>query len=490
MKTLRSKILMAGATAIALSAASAGNAQAPRLMAPPLAADGTLSFADLVERVSPAVVSILVEREVEAPAFPSQFEEFFNFRFGQPNRGQGDPFAEPGVRRLEAQGSGFFIDKDGHIVTNNHVIADADNVRVRLADGAEVDAEVIGTDPLTDLAVLKIEPPKGQAYVEFADDVSLRVGDWVLAVGNPYGLNGTVTSGIVSAVGREGFGRSAQFTDFIQIDAPINRGNSGGPTFDLKGRVVGVNTAIYSTTGGSVGIGFAIPAKIAKETVRQLIANGSVTRGWLGIQLQELTTELAAALELKTQSGVLVGEVIDNTPAAKAGLQDGDLITEIAGVKVDSPNALSRRVAAYSPGDKVKVKLVRDGKPKTLNVTLGLRNEDSLADNAGGGANDNADPLSSDVGLRVSELSDELREQFRVPNDVKGVVVTGVRPGSPAQDAGLRPGAVILEIEGDAVANKKDLTAKIEAAKKSGKEAVLMRMQFGPNRQFAALTLK
>lgn len=484
MKSIRSGLLLASVAAISLGAAQA---QAPRLMAPPASADGTLSFADLVERVSPAVVSILVEREVQAPTVPSQFEEFFNFRFGQPERDV-DPFAEPGVRRLEAQGSGFFINDDGYIVTNNHVVADADVVRVRLANGDEVDAELVGTDPLTDLAVLKVDAPSRQAHVEFADDVSLRVGDWVLAVGNPYGLNGTVTSGIVSAIG--GQNRENQYLDFIQIDAPINRGNSGGPTFDLKGRVVGVNTAIYSPTGASVGIGFAIPAKVAKETVRQLIDNGEVTRGWLGIQLDEVTTELAAALGLKNKAGVLVNDVIDGTPAADAGLEAGDVIIEIAGTKVDNPNALSRRVASFPPGEKVRVKVLRDSKQKTLNVTLGRRDDLAVASSDDRPSNDNDDTLSSDVGLRVSSLTDELRQQFRVPRNVDGVVVTAVRPGSPAESAGLQPGAVILEVENEPIGSAAQLRDKIENAKDDGKDAVLIRMQFGPNKQFGALSLE
>lgn len=483
MKT-RSGFLMAGAAAVALGGASLAMAQAPRLMAPPVAADATPSIADLVERVSPAVVSVLVEREVERPPLPSQFEEFFRFRYGEPE-GEGDPFGD-GSRRMQAQGSGFFIDDDGHIVTNNHVVADADEVRIRLADGTEIDAEIVGADPLTDLAVLKIEADRNQPFVEFAEGVNLRVGDTVVAVGNPFGLGGTVTSGIVSAIG--GQNRENQYIDFLQIDAPINRGNSGGPTFDLKGRVVGVNTAIFSPTGGNVGIGFAIPAKIASNTVEQLIASGSVTRGWLGIGLQELTTELAAALELKSKDGVLVGEVLEGTPAAKAGLKDGDLIVEISGDKVANPNELSRRVAAYAPGEKVRVKVLRDGREKTVNVTLGARDEDS--ENADAPAADGNDDLSSNVGLRVSELNEALRQQFRVPRDVEGILVTAVRPGSPAQKAGLRPGVVILEVEGDPVASQRALENKIASARESGKEAVLMRMQFGENRQFGALSLE
>jgi len=483
--SFRSGVLLASAAALSLSVGGALNAQAPRLMAPPVAADGTLSFADLVERVSPSVVSVLVEREVQSPALPSQFEDFFNFRFGQPDQRRSDPF-DDGTRRAQAEGSGFFIDRSGHVVTNNHVIDDAESIRVQLSNGDTVDAELIGADPLTDLAVLKVDIDDAQPFVEFAEDVNVRVGDWVLAVGNPYGLSGTVTSGIVSAIG--GQNRENQYLDFIQIDAPINRGNSGGPTFDLKGRVVGVNTAIYSPNGGSVGIGFAIPAKVARETVRQLIANGAVTRGWLGIQLDEITTELAAALELKSRDGVLVNDVIEGTPAAKAGLAAGDVIVEIDNDKVNNPNELSRRVASYAPGEKVKVKVLRDGKAKTVNVTLGARDEDANTVEERPSANDN-DTLSSEVGVRVSELNDSLRQQFRVPRGVDGVVVTGVRPNSPAEDAGLRPGAVILEVEGEDIRNADELRDKIENAKEDGKDAILMRMQFGQNKQFGALSL-
>ncbi len=485
-KIRRNRAVLACAAASALALAglgfSAADAQAPRLMAPPLAADGTLSFADLVERVSPAVVSVLVEREIEGPQYPSQFEEFFRFRFGEPN--PEDQFND-GARRLQAEGSGFFIDTEGHIVTNNHVVDGADSVKVRFAGGEELDAEVIGADPLTDLAVLKVEAKPGQHYVEFAHDVNLRVGDWVVAVGNPFGLGGTVTSGIVSAIG--GQNRENQYLDFIQIDAPINRGNSGGPTFDLKGRVVGVNTAIYSPNGGSVGIGFAIPAKVAKDTVAQLIANGSVTRGWLGIQLQEVTTEIAAALGLKERGGVLVAEVLDGTPAAKAGLESGDVILGLGGNDVKSPNDLSRRVASYAPGERIKVKISRDGKVRNLNVTLGQRDDAAPAPDAAP-AND-SDSLTSELGVRVAELNDTLRQQFRVPDGVGGVIVTGVRPGSAAEEAGLRPGIVILQVDGENVSSADDLRAKIENAKENNKGAVLLRMQLGENRQFGALSL-
>ena len=491
MKKDMTKVFAAGAAAGALTIAAIGamgepaSAQAPRLLSPPLAADGTLSFADLVEEVSPSVVSILVEQDVEAPRLPSQIEEFFEFRFGE----RGSPFnGEP--RTLEMLGSGFFIDADGHVVTNNHVIENADRVRVRLNGGEELEAEVVGADAETDLAVLKVKSDKKIPYVAFAEDVNLRVGDWVVAVGNPFGLSGTVTSGIVSAIGRNTpeLSQSIPLTDFIQIDAPINRGNSGGPTFDLKGRVVGVNTAIYSRTGGSVGIGFAIPARVAKRTIDQLIANGSVSRGWLGVSLQEVTTELAAALNRKNSNGALVNEVLDGTPAAEAGLTDGDLIVALDGKSVDDVRDVIRNISSLSPGEKVKVKVLRDGKEKVLNVTLGKRDLENLT-----AANDNSskeDGISEDLGLRVSELNSSLREQFRVPEGVKGVLVTGVRPGSPAAEAGLRNGSVILEVDGDGVTSPDALKLKIEQAQKSGREALLVRSQIGDRKQFGALPLE
>ena len=479
---------LAALAGLAMVTANA-QAQAPRLLSPPVAADGTPSLADLVERVSPAVVSVLVEREVEQPQIPEQFQEFFNFRMPRPGeggRGGSDDF-DRGVERMEAQGSGFFIDREGHVVTNNHVVEGADSVRIVLNGGDELEAEIVGVDPLTDLAVLKVKAPANQPFVQFAEDVNLRVGDYVVAVGNPFGLSGTVTSGIVSALGREGFGQSGQFTDFIQIDAPINRGNSGGPTFDLKGRVVGVNTAIYSTTGGSVGIGFAIPSKVAKNTVAQLIKNGSVTRGWLGVSIQPLTTELAAALGQTEVKGALIAEVLEGTPAAKSGFLSGDLVLTLENRAIEDPRDLTRKVSALSPGEKVKVKVLRDGKEKILNVTLGQRDDSERVAEAPE-ANDNSS-VSADLGVRVSELNPALRQQYRVPDDVEGVIVTNVRRGSPAAEAGLRPGIVILQVDGQNIENSAALNDKIKNATQSGKEAVLLRLQMGEAKQFSALPI-
>ncbi len=492
-KGFRTGLLSGVAGAVALAGAGllvfpGASAQAPRLVAPPPAAvDGSLSFADLVERVAPSVVSVLVEKEVDQPPVPEALQDFFQFRFGAPDgQGRGDGFDGGEPQRLEAEGSGFFIDAQGHIVTNNHVVEDADEIKVRLSDGKEVAAKLIGTDPATDLAVLKVDPPKGQAYVQFAEGVNLRVGDWVIAVGNPFGLGGSVTSGIVSAIG--GQNREGQFLDFIQIDAPINRGNSGGPTFDLKGRVVGVNTAIYSPNGGSVGIGFAIPAKVAKDTVAQLIANGSVTRGWLGVSIQPLTTELAAALGRKETAGALVAEVIEGTPAFKAGFESGDLVLKLNGKDIASPRDLTRSISALPPGDKAKVTVLRNGAQKDLIVTLGQRDKVDVVANSET-PSQSEDSLSKDVGLRVADITDPMRQQFRIPDGVAGVLVTAVKPGSAAEKAGLNPGVVILQVDGAAVANTAALKSKLADAKKAGKEAVLLRLQLGEAKQFSALTI-
>ena len=468
-------------------AASAAQAIAPL----PQNRYGQLSFADVVERVSPAVVSVLVEREVEAPQrprVPPGFERFFGFP-GIPDGGpdNDDPFEEDGVRRAAAQGSGFFIDGAGHIVTNHHVVSDGTDIKVALADGKELDAELIGSDPLTDLAVLKVKPPKGQRYVTFAEDVNLRVGDWVVAVGNPFGLGGTVTSGIVSAIG--GRNREQQYLDLIQIDAAINRGNSGGPAFDLSGTVVGVNVAIYSPNGGNVGIGFAIPAATAKATVAQLIDNGEVTRGYLGINLAPVSEDIAAALDLEDTDGVLVDNVNDGTPADKAGVRNGDVITKIDNRLVRGPNDLSRRIANYPPGRKIKVEVVRDGRTQTLNVTLGERPSEVELAQSEPVFEDESSTLE-ELGVRVSSLTDSLRSRYRIEEEVRGVVATAVKPGSPAERAGLQPGVVILEFDRKPVTSPGDLENKIKNARESKKDAAFIRFQSGSVKRYSALRLQ
>jgi serine protease Do len=328
--------------------------------------------------------------------------------------------------------------------------------------------------------------PKGQAFVQFAEDVNLRVGDWVVAVGNPFGLGGSVTSGIVSAIGGES--RQGTFLDFIQIDAPINRGNSGGPTFDLNGRVVGVNTAIYSPNGGSVGIGFAIPAASAKATVASLIKNGSVTRGWLGVSIQPVDDDIKTALKLKEAKGALVAEVIAGTPAAKAGLIDGDLIQKLNGRDLADPRDLTRSISALAPGEKARLTVLRNGAEKIVTVTLGQRDaEDRIAEAPQ--SQQGEDILSGDAGVRVTELNDAARQQFRIPDSVQGVLVTSVKPGSPGADAGLQPGVVILQVDGEPVATAATLKKKLADAKAGGKDAVLLRLQLGEVKQFRALTI-
>ena len=455
---------------------------APQSLSMSVADRGETWIADLVEEVSPAVVSILVEREVKGPRMPSQFEDFFQFRFAPQER---DGFRDDGApQTAQAQGSGFFIDKQGHVVTNNHVVEGASRVLVSLNGGDELEAEIIGVDPETDLAVLKVDADKKQKYVSFASDVTPRVGEPVVAVGNPFGLSGTVTEGIVSAIGR----KNSQFTDFIQISASINRGNSGGPTFDRQGRVIGVNTAIYSPTGGSVGIGFAIPAKLAEATVKQLINKGSVTRGWLGVAMQEVTEDIAASLGRKNDDGVLVVEVLDDAPAQKAGIKSGDLIVELNGKDIEDTRDLSRFVSAISPGEKARVKVFRDGQEKIINVTLGKRK--STEELAEGKANPaKGDVLSEDYGLRLSELDDDLREEYRLPEGVEGVVVTGVRRGSPADEAGLRSGALILEVDKDPVGSVDDVKAKIDNALKKDLKAVFLRYQMRTIKKYSAMPL-
>ena len=488
-KTSRYGLAAAALGGAALSAllfsGAIANVQPPRLLTPPSSYDGQLSFADLVERVSPAVVSIHTEKNVKVASLPPALEDRYRFRFG------GDEFEEqfPQERRSVAEGSGFFVDDKGHVVTNNHVIAGAEKITVRLNDGRELKAEVVGIDPGTDLAVLKVDADSRQPFVRFADDVELRVGDWVLAVGNPFGLGGTVTSGIVSALGRDNYA-PGNYSDYIQIDAPINRGNSGGPTFDLQGRVVGVNTAIYSPTGGSVGIGFAIPASTASNVVQQIIENGSVSRGWLGVSIRDVDNNLAMAMDLESTKGALVADVMPDTPAAKAGFRSGDVVLLFDGKEVESARALTRLVGSIEPGESVKVQVARDGALKNFTVKLGERNSDEeSADLSGKGAGKQSS-LLDDLGVRFGALDDEMRERLNIEDDVKGVVVTAIRSGSPADEAGLSRGTIILKADNQAIEQESDLKSIIDKAKEEGREAILLRVQIGERKDFRALPLE
>ncbi|XBQ16265.1 MAG: Do family serine endopeptidase [Oceanicaulis sp.] len=427
-----------------------------------------MSFADLIEEVSPAVVSIEASGTVERGEMPDmsqlppQFREFFERFGGLP--GQQAP------RARRSQGSGFFISADGYVVTNNHVIEGADDISVGLADGRNLAAEVVGTDPATDLALLRVT--EGQApfaYVELDRDLDIRVGDWVVAVGNPFGLGGTATAGIVSASGRQ-MGPQQAYTDFLQIDAPINRGNSGGPTFDLNGNVVGVNSAIISPTGGNVGIGFAIPSDLAAQVVDQLIETGQVRRGYLGVSPSDLTDDLKDAMGLDADvEGVLINQVIAGTPAARAGFENGDIVTEIEGRPVDGARELTRRVGAVPPGDTVRFTVLRDGRERTLRVELAERPGEDELQNSGPAV----EPGQLSMFGMVLEAPDaDARERLDLGD--RGLLVASVEPGSEAERKGLRPGDAIVEAVGSDVTSVDDFRAAVEDARERGRAAVLV----------------
>lgn len=455
----------------------------PHQVAPNAALFQQLSFADLVEEVSPAVVSIRTEADVpvrRGRMLPPGFEQMLppGFRFDY-DGGDEDEEGEEFSRRAVGEGSGFFIDDDGHIVTNNHVIEGADAIKVVLDNGDELEATLVGTDPSTDIAVLKVEPSGEQKFVRFAEETDLRVGDYVLAVGNPFGLGGSVTSGIVSALGRENRGNTP-YADFIQIDASINRGNSGGPTFDLRGNVVGVNTAIVSPTGGNVGIGLAVPSDVASNVVRQLIAEGAVTRGWLGVQIRDLDDRLASAVGLEETKGALVAAVTEGSPAEKAGFQEGDVVLQFDGTDIDSSTALTRTVGALPPGKTVEARVFREQKERMLKVTLAKRDpyEARQADAADKLDEPKEDQeLEMDMGVTFSALTDVFRSRYSLESDLQGVVVAHVKPGSEAEDAGIVEGMVISRADNSPVTSVKDMKKIIEAAqKRKDAEAILIKV--------------
>jgi serine protease Do len=433
-----------------------------------------------VEKVKPAVISVRVKMERLAETsndelpFPpgSPFERFFK-RFGMPNNGQGG-----GHQFVTGQGSGFFITADGYAVTNNHVVQNAENVQVTTEDGKTYSAKVIGTDQRTDLALIKVDG-NDFPYVKLADHTP-RVGDWVLAVGNPFGLGGTVTAGIVSARGRDiGAG---PYDDFIQIDAPVNKGNSGGPTFDVDGNVIGVNTAIFSPSGGSVGIAFAIPADTVKSVVAQLREKGSVTRGWIGVQIQPVTPEIADSLGLKKAAGALVSEPQANSPAAKAGIASGDVIISVDGASVGDARELARKIGTMAPGTSVKLGVSHDGQDKTVTLTLGtLPNEKQAANQQ----KENEVPDSD-----VPKLGLTLAPGGKVAgSDGSGVVVTAVDPNGVAADHGLRVGDVILDVSGKSVSSPADVRRQISEAREEGKHTLLFRVKSNEGTRFVALPL-
>jgi serine protease Do len=448
---------------------------------------GPASFAGIVDRVRGAVVSVKVKMVQAADASASDNNQ--QQMPGMPQLRPGDPlerffrqFGEnrrPQPRTGIALGSGFIISADGYVVTNNHVVQNATDVSVTMDDGKSLPAKVVGTDPKTDLALLKLKGDGPYPYVEFAAQPP-RVGDWVLAVGNPFGLGGTVTAGIVSARGRDiGAG---PYDDFIQIDAPVNRGNSGGPTFNGQGQVVGVNTAIYSPSGGSVGIGFDIPADTVKSVINDLKTKGSVARGWIGVQIQPVTQDIADSLGLKNTDGALVADVQDNSPARAAGLKSGDVITSVNNEQVKGPRELARTIASLGPDKKVDVSYVEDGAQKTASMTLGsLPADQQQASAEDSSRGDNGAASLSSFGLTLAPAA-SVDGAGR-----NGVVITDIDPDGAAAEKGLRQGDVILEAAGHPVARPADVSKALSDAKKAGRKAVLLRVKTGDNTHFVAL---
>jgi serine protease Do len=442
-----------------------------------------VGFADIVEKVKPAVISVRVKLErpgnsslsEEDLPFPpgSPFERFFR-KFGGPNG--------PGGKEKEivtGQGSGFFISGDGYAVTNNHVVQNAETVTVTTDDGKTFSAKVIGTDSRSDLALIKVDGANFP-FVKLAE-ASPRIGDWVLAVGNPFGLGGTVTAGIVSARGRDiGAG---PYDDFIQIDAPVNKGNSGGPTFDVDGNVIGVNTAIFSPSGGSVGIAFAIPADTVKTVIAQLRDKGSVTRGWIGVQIQALTPDLADSMGLKQTTGALVSEPQPGSPAVKAGIQSGDVITSVDGTAIHDARELARHIGTMAPGTSVKLGLIHQGQEKTVTLTLGTLPNEKQAENTPQNQREVPDSDVPKLGLSLAPAS-------KVQGtDGTGVVVTAVADGGIAADHGFQVGDIILDVGGKTVSTPADVRKSLADARKEGKRAVLFRVKSSQGTKFVALPL-
>lgn len=459
----------------------------------PAGQEGALpgSLADVVEKVAPAVVSIQVEKKIGGMSMgggrlPDNMPEFFKRFFGD-ERFQ-DFFGMPNQeqvpeRRVGGIGSGFIIDPEGYIVTNNHVAEDADKITVTLQGGKTFDAELIGADPKTDLALVKVEADEPLPYVEWGDSDTARVGDWIIAVGNPFGLGQTVTTGIISARGRSiGAG---PYDDFLQVSAPINRGNSGGPTLDTHGRVIGVNTAIFSPSGGSVGIGFAIPSNMAADVVAQLKEHGKVERGWLGVMIQSVNEDLAAGLNLPSAEGAIVSQVTPGGPAEKAGIRQGDVIIAVNGERIEEMRELPRVIAGIEAGDTASIEIWRDGREMTVDAAIGSMPEEqqvAASDERGGGTEDA-------LGLRLAQLDAATRERLGLEDSVEGVLITGVRSDSPAADKGLSAGDVIVSVENQRVTSPADVRERIAAAKKDDRKALVMLVARDAQQRFVALPL-
>lgn len=496
-KTTKSRIF----TALALTTALTAPALIYPLFTAPAAIAGQVvqDYSDLAAKVTPAVVNVAVtmkagaadDEEVQTSdnSQQKQMEEFmkrFAERFGQ----QGRPSMPQGKQRPaqkgQAVGTGFIVDASGIIVTNHHVVGKADAITVTLADGRKLPAKMLGGDEKTDLAVLKVESDKALPFVTFGDATKIRVGQAVMAVGNPFGLGGTVTTGIVSARGRDI--HSGPFDDYIQTDAAINRGNSGGPLFDMDGKVIGINTAIFSPTGGNIGLGFAIPSSLAEPVVGELKSRGRVERGLLGVQIQPVTAELAQSMSMTGDKGALVAQVQPDSPALAAGILSGDVIKSIDGKQVDGIKELTRMISAMKPGSSVKLGVWRDGKDMTVTAKVGDQKDEAAiikasADKPADKADKKAEPMS--YGMSLAPLSNEARKELKLDDSVKGAVVAAIEPGSPADDQGLKAGDVLQQVGRDAVDSPKVAAEKLKEAKKTGKPVLMKVYREGMTRYVA-----
>ena len=469
-------LMLALATGLALALAPAS---------PSMARAAPDSFAELADMVSPSVVNITTSTTIAAPAdggpiVPegSPFEDFFK-RFGNPN-------APRGPQRSNALGSGFVISEDGYIVTNNHVIEGADEISIEFFSGKTLDAKLIGTDPKTDIALLKVESDAPLPFVNFGDSNVMRVGDWVMAMGNPLGQGFSVSAGIVSARNRE---LSGTYDDFIQTDAAINRGNSGGPLFNMDGQVIGVNTAILSPNGGSIGIGFSMASNVVAKVVQQLKDFGETRRGWLGVRIQDVTPDVAEAMGLKDPKGALVTDVPDG-PAKDGGVLSGDVIVGFEGTAISDTRDLVRRVADADVGKAVRLEVLREGKTQTLLVTLGRREEAEATETAVAGE-DPVTPASKDVlGMTLGVLGADQLSDLNLPQGTEGLVVTGLDETGEAYDKGVRAGDVITEAGQQKVASIADLEARISEAKDAGRKSLLLLIRRGADPRFVALSVE
>ncbi|MGP1397063.1 MAG: DegQ family serine endoprotease [Inquilinaceae bacterium] len=478
----RASMVVAMALALMIAAVSTGRA-----------APAPESFADLAEELLPSVVNISTSqvapnREFDAPELPqfppgSPFEDFFRDFFDRRNQGEGAP-----RRRSTSLGSGFIIDPSGYVVTNYHVIEGADEIKVILSDDTNLNAELVGWDDKTDLAVLKVETSTPLPAVRWGDSEEMRVGDWVVAIGNPFGLGGTVTAGIISARARNI--NAGPYDDFIQTDASINRGNSGGPMFNMDGAVIGINTAIFSPSGGSVGIGFAIPSSLARSVVDQIVEFGRTRRGWLGVRIQTVTDEIAESLGLSDTRGALVAGVTPGGPAEEAGIEAGDVIVEFDGREVDEMRRLPRLVAETAVNKEVSVRLWRQGQSEQLVVVLGELEEAEEDGLLAAVPDSEVDESALEpLGLSLAPINTEVRNQYNLAADVEGVVITDVLAGSSAEEKGLRPGEVIVEVGQEKVSSPSDVARKIEEASEAGRRSVLLLVEREGDLRFVALSI-